>query len=110
MIGLALVTLVACLPRVCGHGFRGSVNKAFVANYAITATNNFSPICLARTNGETVPGVTAVVGGPGRRWARVRLDRERHGGPAERQPGDQVDWTHGSSQIPAKLGRTALRL
>ena len=43
--------------------FKDGVNQAFVANYAITATNNFSPIGLASEKAvRTVPGVTGVVG------------------------------------------------
>ena len=44
MIGLALVTLVATLAAGITSTFRGSVDKIFVSDYAITAQNNFSPI------------------------------------------------------------------
>ena len=44
MIGLALVTLVGVLAAGLRTGFKNAVNKVFVADYAITATNNFSPI------------------------------------------------------------------
>ena len=63
MIGLALVTLVGVLAAGLRTGFKSSVNKAFVANYAITATNNFSPISLSSEKAvRGVPGVTAIVG------------------------------------------------
>ena len=47
MIGLALVTLVATLAAGITQTFRGAVNDLFVADYAITAQNNFSPIPIA---------------------------------------------------------------
>jgi putative ABC transport system permease protein len=61
MIGLALVTLVATLAAGITTTFRSAVNDIFVADYAITAQNNYSPIPI--TVGETAgraPGVTAV--------------------------------------------------
>src|SRR6202020_438697 len=63
MIGLALVTLVGVLAAGLRTGFKSSVNKAFVADYAITATNNFSPISLSSEHAvRGVSGVTGVVG------------------------------------------------
>src|SRR5205823_6901858 len=63
MIGLALVTLVAVLAAGLRHRFEGSVNQLFVANYALTATNNFSPISVSSENAvRRVPGVTVVSG------------------------------------------------
>ncbi len=80
MIGLALVTLVGVLAAGLRTGFKSSVNKAFVANYAITATNNFSPISLSSERAvRTVTGVTGVVGvraGDGRRSGHTSTSRE----------------------------------
>jgi putative ABC transport system permease protein len=105
MIGLALVTLVGVLAAGLRTGFKNSVNKAFVANYAITATNNFSPIGLAsERTASRVPGVTAVVGvraGDGRAFgSRVTVT----GVPPNASQAIKIDWTHGSQQIPAQLG------
>ena len=47
MIGLALVTLVGVLAAGLRSRFEGAVNQLFVANYAVTATNNFTPISTA---------------------------------------------------------------
>jgi putative ABC transport system permease protein len=44
MIGLALVTLVAVLGQGIRSTFTDAVDRIFVADYAITAQNNFSPI------------------------------------------------------------------
>ena len=60
MIGLALVTLVATLAAGITQTFRGAVNDIFVADYAITAQNNYSPIptSVGQTAAKS-PGVTA---------------------------------------------------
>ena len=44
MIGLALVTLVAVLAQGIRQTFLDSVDEQFIADYAITAQNNFSPL------------------------------------------------------------------
>ena len=44
MIGLALVTLVATLASGIIKPFKDAVDQLFVADYAITAQNNFDPI------------------------------------------------------------------
>jgi putative ABC transport system permease protein len=44
MIGLALVTLVAVLGQGIRSTFTDAVDRIFIADYAITAQNNFSPI------------------------------------------------------------------
>ena len=105
MIGLTLVTLVGVLAAGLRTGFRDSVNKAFVADYAITATNNFSPIGLASEQAaRRVPGVTAVVGvraGEGRAFgSTVNVT----GVPPNAPEAIRVDWTHGDPQTPTRLG------
>jgi putative ABC transport system permease protein len=105
MIGLALVTLVAVLAAGLRTGFKNSVNKAFVANYAITATNNFSPISLASENAlRTVPGVTAVVGvraGEGKAFgSHINVT----GVPPNVNQAIKVDWQAGGPGTPARLG------
>jgi putative ABC transport system permease protein len=105
MIGLALVTLVGVLAAGLRTGFKSSVNKAFVANYAITATNNFSPISLASEQAARgVPGVSGVVG--------VRAgDAEAFGShinltgvPPNASQAIKVDWQVGSPATVAQLG------
>src|SRR5581483_3907972 len=46
MIGLALVTLVSVLAAGLKSRFETSVNALFRADYALTATDNFSPISV----------------------------------------------------------------
>ena len=61
MIGLALVTLVAVLGQGIRSTFTDAVDRIFVADYAITAQNNFSPIPIeAAEAAERAPGVEAV--------------------------------------------------
>ena len=61
MIGLALVTLVAVLGQGIRSTFTDAVDRIFVADYAITAQNNFSPIPIeAAKAAEGAPGVEAV--------------------------------------------------
>jgi putative ABC transport system permease protein len=105
MIGLALVTLVAVLAAGLRTGFKNSVDKAFIADYAITASNNFSPIGLASERAVTnVPGVNTVVGiraGDGKAFgSNINVT----GVPPNASQAIHVDWTHGNSQIPAQLG------
>jgi putative ABC transport system permease protein len=61
MIGLALVTLVATLAAGIIKPFTDAVNQLFVADYAITAQNNFDPIPpAAAIAAAKVPGVDAI--------------------------------------------------
>ena len=61
MIGLALVTLVAVLAAGIVSTFRSAVNELFVADYAITAQNNYSPIPTdISAAAAKAPGVTAI--------------------------------------------------
>ena len=47
MIGLALVTFVAIFGAGSSSSFEDAVNQLFVADYAVTATNTFTPIDVA---------------------------------------------------------------
>ncbi len=107
MIGLALVTLVGVLAAGLRSEFKTNVNEAFIADYAITATNNFSPIGLASEQAvRTVPGVTSVVGiraGDGKAFgSTINVT----GVPPNAAQAIKVDWTHGSQQVVAQLGST----
>ena len=105
MIGLALVTLVGVLAAGLRTGFKNSLNKPLVANYAITATNNFSPISLSSEQvARTVPGATAVVGvraGDGKAFgSHINVT----GVPPNASEAIKVDWQAGGPGIPAQLG------
>jgi putative ABC transport system permease protein len=105
MIGLALVTFVGVLAAGLRSRFEGSVNQLFVANYAVTATNNFSPISVASANAlHGVPGVEAISGvraGDGRAFgSRITVTAvDPNVGKVIR-----VKWTAGGPQTAAQLG------
>ena len=105
MIGLALVTLVAVLAAGLRSRFEGAVNELFVADYALTASDNFTPIDVSSAN--------ALRGFPGS-WpspasapatARRSVRDRRHGVEPERQPGDRrCTWKQGSPRLAGQLG------
>jgi putative ABC transport system permease protein len=106
MIGLALVTFVGVLAAGLRTRFERSVNEIFVANYALTATNNFSPISIASAKTvAAVPGVEVVSG--------VRAGTGRVFGSRLNVTGVSPDvnrvihtkWLSGGSQAPALLGQ-----
>jgi putative ABC transport system permease protein len=105
MIGLALVTLVSVLAAGLKSTFSTSVNELFRADYALTATNNFSPISTASEEAlRAVPGVQVVSGvraGSGRAFGKkvgvtgVSPDISRV---------ISIKWQHGSQAVPGELG------
>ena len=105
MIGLALVTLVGVLAAGLKTRFEDSVNQMFVANYAVTADNNFSPIALSSEETlRRVPGVRTVVGiraGSAKAFgSRLQLTGVEPG--AERLIA--LKWKEGGSRTPSLLG------
>ncbi len=105
MIGLALVTLVAVLAAGLKSTFENSVNQIFHADYALTATNNFSPISTASAEAVTrLPGVEVVSGvraGSGRtRGGKINVSGVE--GSISRVI--DVKWKAGSVAVPSELG------
>ena len=105
MIGLALVTLVAVLAAGLKSTFENSVNELFSADYALTATNNFSPISTSSAQAiSTVRGVRTV--------SEIRIGNGRAFGDKITVTGVDGDvskvvdvrWQHGSPAVPAALG------
>jgi putative ABC transport system permease protein len=105
MIGLALVTFVALFAQGLRQPFEDAVNKLFVGDYAVTATNNFSPFtAVAPDTLKRVPGVEAVSGvraGEGRAFGNTiqvtGVDRQV-------TKVIRIDWLAGSPETPAQLG------
>jgi putative ABC transport system permease protein len=104
MIGLTLVTLVGVLAAGLRTRFQGGVTKAFIANYAVTATDNFTPIGVASESAlRNASGVTDVSG--------VRAGTAKAFGSQINLTGVapdvsrviDVNWTHGGPQTPAEL-------
>jgi ABC-type antimicrobial peptide transport system permease subunit len=105
MIGLALVTLVSVLAAGLKGTFENSVNSLFSADYALTATDNFSPIPTASADAlKKVPGVQVVAGvraGSGRAFGS---DITVSGVPPDISRVISVDWEDGSQAVPGELG------
>jgi len=109
MIGLALVTLVATLASGIIKPFTDAVDQLFVADYAITAQNNFDPIPPSAANAAAkVPGVTAIAsvrGGDG-----AVLDKGKTtlitvtGAEPETSKVIKLDWQKGSPTTIDNLG------
>ncbi len=106
MIGLALVTLVAVLAQGIRQSFTGAVDKIFVADYAITADNNFSPIPTSSEKAAAkITGVTLAAG--------VRTDKARVFKKVQDitavdpniAPAIKLDWKDGSQAVFRNLGR-----
>jgi putative ABC transport system permease protein len=105
MIGLALVTLVSVLAAGLKSTFTNSVNEQFKADYAVTATNNFSPISTASEEAiARVPGVRVAAGvraGSGRAFGK---EITVTGVPANISRVIDVKWKEGSPAVPSELG------
>jgi len=105
MIGLTLVTLVGVLAAGLKTRFQNGVNQAFVANYAVTATDNFTPISVASEDAlHRAPGVLAVSGvraGDGKAFgSRINVT----GVAPNVSQVIFMKWQAGSQQTPAELG------
>ena len=105
MIGLALVTLVSVLASGLKTTFNNAVNSVFKGDYALTATDNFSPISIAsETALKNVPGVSVVSGvraGDGKAFGhRVSVT----GASADIAKVIVVKWEDGSQATPGRLG------
>jgi putative ABC transport system permease protein len=105
MIGLALVTFVAIFSAGIFKSFEDAVDELFIADYAITATNTFTPIDVAA--GESLvgkPGVSDVT--PIRAGSAHFLgsDHDLSGVDSNIATGVKIDWTAGGPSVPSKLG------
>jgi putative ABC transport system permease protein len=111
MIGLALVTLVAVLAAGLKSTFESHVNQLFKGDYALTATNNFSPISIASAEAvRKVPGVEVVSGvraGAGRAFGE-QVQVAGISGDISRVI--HVDWQSGSQATPGQLGEDGAAL
>ena len=105
MIGITLVTLVTMLAVSIRASFFGAVDKIWIADYAVTAENNFDLIPIAIGNQlRKTPGVHNVVGV---RWGEARAFGGKHS-LSGIDPGAshifQMDWTEGSQRTFDTLG------
>jgi putative ABC transport system permease protein len=107
MIGITLVTLVTMLATAIRASFFGAVDKTWIADYAVTAENNYDLIPIAIDNQlRRVPGVHSVVGV---RFGEARAFGAKHSLSAIDPGGSDIfklDWTQGS---PASLNTLGAR-
>jgi ABC-type antimicrobial peptide transport system permease subunit len=105
MIGLTLVTLVSVLAAGLKTTFEDSVNKLFVADYALTSQNGFTPSSTASEN--ALHGVAGVQVVSGVRAGEAEAFGKRLGITAvEPSVSTVIDlkWKDGSAATPAHLG------
>ena len=109
MIGLGLITFVAILGQGLRASFEDAVNKLFVGDYALTASNTYNPLTIEAEKAlRGTPGVEAVSGvraGSGRYLGGV------HNLTAVEPNMNKVirlDWKEGSAAVPAQLGRDGM--
>jgi putative ABC transport system permease protein len=107
MIGLALVTFVALFAQGLRAPFEDAVNKLFVGDYAVTATNNFSPFTAEAPNAlRSVPGVVAVSGVRGGEGRAFGDTIQVTGVDPDVSKVIRITWIAGSENTPAELGET----
>jgi putative ABC transport system permease protein len=107
MIGLALVTFVAIFGQGVVKSFEDAVDQLFIADYAVTATNTFTPIDVAV--GKSLvgkPGVSDVT--PIRAGSAHFLggDHNLTAVQPNMATGVRVEWKAGGSSVPGRLGNT----
>jgi putative ABC transport system permease protein len=105
MIGLALISFVAIFAKGIRASFEDAVNQLFVANYAITATNTFTPIDA--TVGNSLAGKPGVKDVTSIRAGSARFLGGNHDLTAvepNMATGVHVDWKAGNDTVPQRLG------
>ena len=105
MIGLALVTFVAIFSAGTFKSFESAVDELFIADYAVTSTNTFTPIDVAV--GKSLVGkagvsdVTPIRAGSGH---FLGSDHDITGVQPNIATGVHIDWRSGGPSVPSKLG------
>ena len=106
MIGLALITFVAILGSGLRSSFGDAVDKLFVADYALTASNGFDPFVKQADDAAALtPGVTAVSpirGGDARVFDKNVQVTAVSPNLAQTV---RIDWLEGGTDVPANLGK-----
>ena len=109
MIGLALITFVAILGQGVRSSFESAVDQLFIANYAVTSPDSFSPFTKQVDEAVGVtPGVTAV---SAVRAGDARVFDNNIGitavTPNIAKTVD-IDWFRGDKSVPSKLGKDGI--
>ena len=106
MIGLTLVTFVGVLAAGLRTGLENAINEQFRADYALTSTNNFTPIGVASANAlHAIPGVEVVSGVRAGQGKTSWGDKLAVSGVSPNVTKViHIAWKHGNDQVPAELG------
>jgi putative ABC transport system permease protein len=106
MIGLALVTFVAIFGQGLRASFEDAVDELFIADYALTSTNTFTPI--SATAGEALIGKAgASLVSPIRAGSAKALGSTHNISAVDANAPKVINltWVVGSDKVPAKLGK-----
>ncbi len=104
MIGLTLVTFVAIFGQGVRKSFEDAVNQLFIADYAVTATNTFTPIDVAA--GKSLIGKPGVIDVTPIRAGSARFLGGDHNLTAVEPnltTGVKIDWKAGDNGVPGRL-------
>jgi putative ABC transport system permease protein len=105
MIGLALVTFVALFGAGLRSSFESAVDDLFVADYAITASDTFSPLTVeAEQAAKTAPGVRAVAGIRAGSAKYLGSSTDLSAVDTNVGTGLHLEWAKGSDRIYSQLG------
>jgi putative ABC transport system permease protein len=105
MIGLALVTFVAIFGAGLRSSFESAVDDIFIADYALTSSNTFTPMSVEAENAVRLSPAATVVSG-------VRAGSAKFLGSSHNLTGVDgdmskvihIDWQAGDNNVPARLG------
>jgi putative ABC transport system permease protein len=107
MIGLALVTFVAIFAQGIRASFEDAVDELFIADYALTSSNTFTPI--SATAGEGLVGKAGVsVVSPIRAGSARFLGSTHNISGVDADAGQVIHltWKSGNASVPSRLGTT----
>jgi len=105
MIGLALVTFVAIFGAGLRSSFESAVDDIFIADYALTSSNTFTPMSVEAEKAVRLSPAATVVSGV--RAGSAKFLGSSHnltGVDANMSRVIHVDWQAGNDTVPARLG------
>jgi putative ABC transport system permease protein len=105
MIGLALVTFVAIFGAGLRSSFESAVNDLFIADYALTSSDTFTPMTVEAENAVSLSPAATVVSGIRAGSARY-LNSSQNLTAVDSKMAKVVhlDWKAGDGGVPARLG------
>ena len=105
MIGLALVTFVAIFGAGLRSSFESAVDDLFVADYALTSSNTFTPMSVEAEEAVRLSPAAEVVSGIRAGSARFLGSTHNLTAVEPNMPKViHVDWVAGNDSVPAQLG------